>query len=386
MKKERKIKKNNTNRKPLTNTEKLLIVFVVVIAIYLTILLPIKFCIGGFSWHWFVFGLLAIIFPFGIIHLRLTVLANKTYTQKQILNANIVTVKYIFYSLLLDCLYMAIFNQWLLCTYIIGGISLIIIFYDSASAFASKTARNKFENICIIVDFIIGVGISVYLIYLIPDHLEKLRTIITSIVAALYGGLFTLLGVAITIKKGDQDRKEDERKKHIPYLNLVKYKDTETPDIDGEIELAPFIHIQQKSIPEDITLKYSYVFLKSIFVKNISNSCLILKGILINNRYAEFVNNQIVEANGKVKIPRDDLGYKTYEDALTVKLFALDALRNIYVFDIEIELCYGQEVSYKEGQKSYSLMQYRCIPKRISLPKMIDNKDLLSEIESVDIK
>lgn len=234
-----------------------------------------------------------------------------------------------------------------------------------------------------IIIFILVVCLSIYLIFLIPDCLGNLRTIVTSIVAALYGGLLTLLGVAITIKKGERDRVEDELKKHIPYLNLIKYGDTEKKDINNNVEIGDIIRFKHAPTTQDVTLKYSYVFIRNIYVKNISNSCLILRGILINNRYAEFVNNQIVEASGIAEIPCKDLGYKTYEDTLKVKLFVSDALRNIYYFDLEIELLDVKTVPYEEGQNIYSLIQYRCVPKRISLPKKLEDIDLLNEIGNI---
>ncbi len=380
MKKVRKIKKVHKSRKPLTSVEKCSLLFAVVLAIYLVVILPIRLCVTGFSWHWFVFGLLAIVLPFGIINLRLRIITKDVYTDKQIINANIVTVKYILYFWLLDCLYMAIFNQWIVCIYILGTITLIKIFYDSATMFIAKAARSKIENISLIVDFIVGVALSIYLIYLIPDRLKDLQTIVTSIVAALYGGILTLLGVAITIRKGERDRIKDEKNKYIPYLNLVKFGDTEIPDIDSTVEIGDIRWLKHERPTEDVTLKYSYEFLKNIYVKNISNFCLILKGILINNRYAEFVNNQIIEANGKVKIPRKNLGYKTYEYPLKVKLIALDVLKNVYYFDLEIELLGGRAIPYEEGQNTYSLTEYKCVPKRISLPKILEDKKLFNEI------
>lgn len=380
MKKDRKNKKAHKSRKTFTNIEKFLLLFVVILIVYFAVILPIRLCVAGFSWHWFVFGLLAIVFPFGIINLRLRFITKDIYTDKQIISANIVTVKYIFYFWVLDCLYMAIFNQWIICIYILGAVALIKIFYDSAVTFIGKTAKSKIENICLVWDFIIGVSLSVYLIYLIPDSYKGLQTIVTSIVAALYGGLLTLLGVAITIKKGERDRLEDERNKHIPYLNLVKFGDTETPNIDSTVEIGDIRWIKRNHTAEDVTLKYSYVFWKNIYVKNISNSCLIFKGILINNRYAEFINNQIIEQNGIAKIPREDLGYKTYEYPLKAKLVVLDALRNVYYFDLEIELLDGRTVPYEEGQETYSLTQYKCVPKRISLPKKLEDKDLIKKI------
>ena len=232
----------------------------------------------------------------------------------------------------------------------------------------------------VVLIFLLVVGISVFLIYLIPDCLEGLRTILTSIVAALFGGLLTLLGVAITIKKGERDRVEDERKKHIPYLNLVKYKDGETIAVTNDIEIGVIRRLKRTPMTEDVRLKYSYIFMRSIYVKNISNSCLILRGILINNRYVEFINNQLVEANGIAKIPRENLGYITYEDGLIVKLIVSDALRNIYYFDLEMELGCDKTVPYEEGKEKYMLTERRCVSKRISLPKVLEDKNLLDEI------
>ena len=59
-----------------------------------------------------------------------------------------------------------------------------------------------------VFDFVLGVGLSIYLIYIIPN--EGLQNIIIPIVSAVYGGLLTLVGVAWTIKKSDSDRKQEE--------------------------------------------------------------------------------------------------------------------------------------------------------------------------------
>ena len=57
------------------------------------------------------------------------------------------------------------------------------------------------------VAVIIGVGLSVYLIYIIPN--KDLQAIVIPIVSAVYGGLITLVGVAWTIKDTNDKRKED---------------------------------------------------------------------------------------------------------------------------------------------------------------------------------
>ena len=119
----------------------------------------------------------------------------------------------------------------ILWIYILGVITLIKIFYGLSVTFLGKKQKNAILDISIVFDFLLGVGLTVYLIYLIPDEFNNLQTIVTAIIAAVYGGLLTLVGVAWTIKKGDKDRKEDlerhdrekmeeERKRLVPYIKI----------------------------------------------------------------------------------------------------------------------------------------------------------------------
>ncbi len=68
--KKQKIKKE---RKSMSNMDKFMLVFLAVLIIYLAIILPIRLCAVAFSWHWFVFGLVAVIIPFAFIHFQLCI-------------------------------------------------------------------------------------------------------------------------------------------------------------------------------------------------------------------------------------------------------------------------------------------------------------------------
>ena len=221
--------------------------------------------------------------------------------------------------------------------------------------------------ICWGLVFFLVVGIVVFLIYKIPKELKSLQKILTTVFAAIFGGMLTLIGVIITIKKGDRSRLEDEKSKHIPYLALIKNEKEYDVQQDHVLERGFGTRIN-KNINNvgDITLKYSYVF-DDIFIKNISYSCIVLKGILINNYYIEFINNQLLEVGAKAKIKGEELKHTTYEEEVKVKLFVCDSLRNEYYFDIEIELIGGKTVFYKE-RKDYPLTEYKCLSKQISLP------------------
>ena len=99
---------------------------------------------------------------------------------------------------------MAIFNRWRALIYVFGLLSIVIIFTNLISVFLSE---NKLLNKMISFDLILGIGLSVYLIYMLPD--EQLKTIVTAVVAALYGGILTLVGVAWTIRHSDKERREE---------------------------------------------------------------------------------------------------------------------------------------------------------------------------------
>ncbi len=71
MKKKEKKQKIKKERKPMPNTDKFMLVFLIALIIYLAIILPIRLCVVSFSWHWFVFGLIAVVIPFAFIHFQL---------------------------------------------------------------------------------------------------------------------------------------------------------------------------------------------------------------------------------------------------------------------------------------------------------------------------
>lgn len=219
-KKKEKISKVKRKRKTMSNMNKLILLFLATIIIYLTIILPIRFCVVTFSWHWFVFGLIAIIIPYAFIYFQFWSQKKLAFNETQQKNANVVTVKFILYFWYLDCLYMTIFNQWKLWIYILGLITIIKIFYSLTVAFLGKKQKNKILDISLVVDFLLGVGLTVYLIYLIPDKFANLQTIVATIVAAVYGGLLTLVGVAWTIKHSDKQKREDELAKAKPMFTF----------------------------------------------------------------------------------------------------------------------------------------------------------------------
>ena len=164
---------------------------------------------------WIIFVVLLLFIPvgFGYFGVLCTKKINPNEQQKKNMNVTLGKATLLFW--LYDLLFMALFNKWHVMIYIFGLLSIVIIFTNVICVFLSE---NKLLNKMISFDLLVGLGLSIYLIYLLPD--EQLKTIVTAVVAALYGGILTLVGVAWTIRHSDKERKEEEKKKAKPIFTF----------------------------------------------------------------------------------------------------------------------------------------------------------------------
>lgn len=189
-------------------------------------------------WRWLIFWSVIVIFPIAFYNLVCIAKRGRNLTEKQkkILAAN--AIKYTLFYWFCDLFFMSFIIDNLVCKFIFGGLVVLIVLYNLSMAFLKQTVKNgnKHLKLGLLQDFVVGIGMSIWLIYLIPD--SDLQTIAMTMVAAVYGGLFTLVGVAWTIRKGDKDRKEDlqrlenerkeeERRKYSPVFSVVR-KNIET--------------------------------------------------------------------------------------------------------------------------------------------------------------
>lgn len=161
--------------------------------------------------YWISFALIAILIPIGLASLKVWGEKHFNHTDEQKKNASINLFKYWMFYWLCDLFYMACFMDNIVCKFVFGCLIMVIVLMNVCFSFASSNCKTAFQKIGLLQDFLVGIGLTVYLIYLIPE--KELQTIILTIVAAVYGGLITLVGVAWTIKKSDKDRLEDEIKK-----------------------------------------------------------------------------------------------------------------------------------------------------------------------------
>ncbi len=329
--KKEKAPKVKRERKPMKNADKFMLVFLTTLIIYLAIMLPIRLCVVSFSWHWFVFGLIAVVIPFAFIHFQLWSQKKLSFTDEQKKKANIVTVKYILYFWFLDCLYMVIFNLWILWIYILGIITLIKIFYGLTVAFLGKKQKNAFLDISIVFDFLLGVGLTVYLIYLIPNKFNSLQTIVTAIVAAIYGGLLTLVGVAWTIRKQDQIRREEEKKKYRPIVVVTNVWDKAFKAISLTKFPNELISYEKK---ENLPIE---TYLNPIFIHNTEFTPFYIYGILIDKVCMLAENKIYIDRSGGFVISCEQQLLYTKNEINNISLITQDLLGNYYEIPLRIK-------------------------------------------------
>lgn len=206
--------------------------------------------------YWISFALILLLVPIGLASIIVCFERKRHFSDGQKKNVRANMAKYLLFYWLCDLFYMACFIDNLICKYVFGLIILCVIFINLSIAFSSPKNKTGFERAGMVQDFIVGVGLTVYLIYLISD--TSLQTIVIALVSAIYGGLITLAGVAWTIRKSDLDRKNDEINKAKPVfsLNQLYMKATDDPLIchfvekhdTGESQIRLYFRIENSNL------------------------------------------------------------------------------------------------------------------------------------------
>lgn len=115
--------------------------------------------------------------------------------------------------------------------FVFGIIALIMLFSSVMSVISKGFSANKsiVSTIGIILDIVSVLALIGYLIYLTPNE-DGLQDIVLSLTSAVIGGAVTLAGVAWTIKKTDDDRKAEEKKKAEPLFTFNLLFDDKIPE------------------------------------------------------------------------------------------------------------------------------------------------------------
>lgn len=263
-------------------------------------------------WQWLIFGLIILMVPVGLYAIKNFVAKriNPTEEQNKIVNQRF-AILCLFYWLC-DCFYMTFIINNLTWKFILGGLIMVIIFYNLSKAFINGDSQLKFG---LVQDFIVGVALTIYLIYIIPN--ESLQQVVIPIISAVYGGLLTLVGVAWTIRKSDKDRKDEEKQKSVPMFTYNQIFNI--PNIKDRIKTCFPINLENNY--------FSDIYFE---IENSEKSCFELIKIYHDKQWFGLENNTIVLPNGKVL-----LSFR-FNSTLNIFLIVMDRLKNLYYYHIEV--------------------------------------------------
>jgi hypothetical protein len=257
---------------------------------------------------------------------------------------------------------------------------MVYIFYNLTKAFLSNTPKHWLG---LLQDFLWGVAITVYLIFLIPN--DVLQTIVLSIIAAVYGGLLTLVGVAWTIKdtndkrqedfiRIDNERKEEERKKNIPYIRLSYNKDL--PPLVANASMRYGLDFENLDELARLNNKTFYqITIKDFIIKNLSRTNIILNGVIAYGKYFEFSHMEIVEPDAccLIKTTSNSMFSVAYPEQ-SICLVLSDTLGNRYQTECHLSLQAGTDhwrmITTIDGEE-YTGIEFPYKVDSIELPTLI---------------
>lgn len=256
-------------------------------------------------WQWLIFIIIIIVTPFAVAYVGVCVKRKNKLTKEQEKAIEVNVIKLVLFYWLADLFYMSFIIDSISCKYIFGGLIMLIVLYNLTMSFVSNTTKETWQRIGILQDFIAGMALTIYLIYIIPGKQveingvvtvdNSLRDIITMIVAAVYGGLLTLVGVAWTIRKGDKDKHEDEIEKFKPaFWVLTNDKTLNKGVFDFRSELIGFSEIIHNNSND-----CNWVSIGNFSIQNSDKTVFFIYGFLINEK--------IYEVNNKFVVNKDDI-------------------------------------------------------------------------------
>lgn len=217
-------------------------------------------------WYkWLIFSVVFLLIPIGIASFKIWGQKRIKLTEEQKKRGSRTCFFLMLFYWLCDLFYMAFILDSLALKFIFGGLIMIIIFYNLSKAFINGKPQLKWG---LVQDFVVGVVLSIYLIYIIPD--TDLKAVVISIISAIYGGLLTLVGVAWTIRHSIAERNHLEEERATPYLQ-AKSVSPSTQDAIKEIELGEsYFPIKKQSIISNVGLEpcfFKGVFFRGVFVE-----------------------------------------------------------------------------------------------------------------------
>ena len=252
-------------------------------------------------------------------------------------------IRYFFYCLILDSFYISIAYGNLICQFIFGGLYLALCFTNLSINYIQSDKGKLIKRVELIIDFVLATGTLIYLIYIIPN--QNLQNIVIPIIAAVYGGLLTLVGVALTIRKSDKDRKEDEIKKARPLVFVID-RGSKGSLINRIENKYLFSDKKKGTLVSSNKNKHSYELSYFLLANTDYSYCSVI-GFRINDSFHLYDYGQVLPKNSNIAL-RSSFKFKFKQK---IKYFAIlieDMLDNVYEFVVETNITGEKENKYIE--------------------------------------
>lgn len=166
--------------------------------------------------------------------------------------------------------------------------------------------------------------------------------------AGAIGGVCTLLGVSWTIGKGNEEkkndliriekeRKEEERKKHIPYIKIAS-------DLLANYDVNARVYnrldlddpIQRKILKENV---FYAIHIDDFIIKNVSSSNIIIIGVVVNKDVYWIENKMLLEKNATCMIKTTGNSWINLASLLQhFSIILEDVLENVYEVECTFDL------------------------------------------------
>ena len=212
---------------------------------------------------------------------------------------------------------------------------MVIIFYNLANVFINKVGTSQTLNkLGLLQDFIVGLVITVYLIYIIPEEFKTLQTIITAVVAAVYGGLLTLTGVAWTIKQSIVVRHDNMRLENVPYLcKKIIDRTKNVPIITGVVESTSFNEYAKNNA---IKGNKKLCVLNTVSFQVRRNDC-ISCGLIFNGMFFAFDIEKYLDKGNCLRIISDNF-YADNQNNPQAFIVLRDIFENYYKYQLLFQI------------------------------------------------
>jgi hypothetical protein len=210
---------------------------------------------------------------------------------------------------------------------------------------------------------------------------------VLSITAAVYGGLLTLVGVAWTIKDTNEKRKEDlsrveverkeeERKKNIPYIRMDYSR--EIPPLVVNARITEGLDFGDPEERAKLNGKsFVQIMIKDFQIKNVSNTNIIMHGVIAFGKYHEFIVKEIVESGARCMVKTtNNYVIPAAQPEQAIFLVISDILGNKYKTECRLTLDVGVNsfrMATTVGDEELVGYDYNCHVSSLDLPILIKN-------------